>query len=71
MPQKMDLWHSRQALAMYGSVLTTIGLVTDFLVAKTTYMPNYSLQALPHAPEDGPVTLQAGPDPLGGPEEVQ
>ena len=70
MPQKMDLWHSGLALAKSGSALNTIGLVTGFLVAKTTCMPNSSLLAPPYAPEDGPVVLQAGPDPLGALEEV-
>ena len=71
MPQKMDLWHSGLALAKYGPALTTIGLVTGFLVAKITLMPNFSLLAPPHAPEDGPVVLQAGPDPLEVCEEVR
>ena len=71
MPQKMDLWHSGLALAKSGSALNTIGLVTGFLVANTTYMPNSSLLAPPHAPEDGPVVLQVGPDSHGGPEEVR
>ena len=70
MPQNMDLWHSGLALAKSGSALNTIGLVTGFLVAKTTCMPNSSLLAPPHAPEDGPVVVQARPDPLEGPEEV-
>ena len=47
MPQKMDLWHSRLALAKSGSVVNPIGLVTGFLVAKTTCMPNFSILALP------------------------
>ena len=52
MSQKMDLWHYGLALAKSGQALTTIGLVTGFIVAKTTYMPNFSLLAPPHAPED-------------------
>ena len=56
--------------AKYGPALTTIGLVTGFLVAYTTSMPISSLLATPHAPDDGPVVLQAGPDPLEGPKEV-
>ena len=71
MPQNMDLWHSGLALAKSGSGLNTIGLVTGFLVAKATCMPNFSLLAPPHAPEDGPVVLQVGPDPLEGAEGVQ
>ena len=71
MPQNMDLWHSGLALAKSGSGLNTIGLVTGFLVAKATCMPNFSLLAPPHAPEDGPVVLQVGPDSHGGPEEVR
>ena len=71
MPRKRDLWHSGLALAKSGLALTTIGLVTGFLVAYTTCMPNSSLLAPPHVPEDGPVVLQAGPDPLEGPEEVR
>ena len=61
MPQKMDLWYSGLALAKSGPALTTIGLVTEFIVAKTTCMPNFSLLAPPHAPYDGPVALWAGP----------
>ena len=47
MPQKMDLWHSGLALAKSGPALTTIGLVTGFLVAYTTSMPNPAFEPLP------------------------
>ena len=61
MPQKMGLWHSGLALAMPGSAMITTGLVNNFRVAKTTYMPNFNPLDPPHGSEEGPVVLWAGP----------
>ena len=61
MARKMDLWHSRLALAMSGLALTTTGMITGICVAKATCIPNFSLLAPPNGPEDGPVALWASP----------
>ena len=60
MARKMDLWHSRLPLAIYGPALTTTGLITGIHVATTTCMPNFSLLALPTGQKMDP--WHSGPD---------
>ena len=57
----MDLSYLYMALATFymGMVIPT--LLIGSLMARTPYMPNFSLLGLPQGPEDGPVVLGGAP----------
>ena len=56
---------------MSGSDLATSTILIGFPMAMKTYLPNLSLLALPHGPEDGPVVLWDGPEHIrAGPDHL-
>ena len=61
LPQKRNLWYSDVALATsyMGRVIPTLS--SGFPMARTPYMPNFSLLGLLHGSEEGPVAHGHGP----------
>ena len=63
MAQQRDMWYLVLFLATSCTVNLTIAFATVGM-AKTNYMPDFSLLGLPHGLKQGPVALGPGPGPL-------
>ena len=63
MTQQRDMWY----LVLFLATSCTVNLTITFVMvgmAKTNYMPNFSLLGLPHGLKQRPVALGPGPGPL-------
>ena len=63
MAQQRDMWY----LVLFLATSCTVNLTITFVMvgmAKTNYMPNFSLLGLPHGLKQRPVALGPGPGPL-------